>query len=166
MIAAAVAGLFGRCRPTAIAGFVVAVVVDAVQRQLVRSFTHVGEEVTKAVRSLPSVADFDAASTVVFVKSIFGTTTPIKHSLPRTIRRRTSLSFAGVSMFRHSDTHRFKFVAATRCGVSFSQVLALNRTYDTTIADTSPMSIAYVFDGYKAAKLTSGEINEVHRDRP
>jgi hypothetical protein len=157
--------LLGRS-PTAIARRIWAVIVDAIQCFAVRTIAHVGEKIAKTAWSLPSIADLNAPPAIRRPKFIFGTTAPVKHGLPRTMRRRTIFPLTGVSMFRCPDTCCFDFMAAARFGVPFSQVLALDDASGTARATATPVSVPYVLNRRKAAKLMSSEVNEVHRDQP
>ena|SRR5215467_15713105 len=65
--------------PTAIAWFVVAVIVDALKRVVVWSWSHVG---VKVFELLPALADFDAASTIVFVAWVVGVLAALPHAAP------------------------------------------------------------------------------------
>jgi len=69
-------------RPAAIVGRVVAIVVNAIQRHPFWSFTHIGEEVTKTVQPLPSLADLNAASAIRLPELVFGVRASRSHPAP------------------------------------------------------------------------------------
>ena len=84
--------------PLAISRLVVPLVVNAFDgKVLVRFAAHVRQEVRKRVS--PSLADFNSASTPIFILRIFGIQAPGFHVLPTNIFRDTHLVISvGVAM--------------------------------------------------------------------
>ena len=74
--------LFGPCRPSAVAGLVVAVGVDPVKRVIARRpLSHILKECLEAVA--PALAHCDAATAITMIIGRVGVKTPLLHGLPR-----------------------------------------------------------------------------------
>src|ERR1700674_1542412 len=86
-----VRGLLFRGRPTAIAGLIVPIVVDAVDRMLIRARPHVGKEAFKAgqatLTAAPAGTDRDAATAVVGEMIAVPIGAASHHAAPRDIFR-------------------------------------------------------------------------------
>lgn len=91
MVVSSVVSLFYGSRPAAIARFVVAVYVYAVNRVLGRwSRTHVGVEVLDRV--FPSVANGDPTTAIIGVVLVSGVEAPMLHQVPYCVLRSESQS--------------------------------------------------------------------------
>ena len=80
-----VAALDVFARPSAVGRFVIAVVVDAIERRFWRSYSHVGK---KVVEQFPRIAEGDASSSVVFKSDDIGIGAALDHATPRLISPR------------------------------------------------------------------------------
>lgn len=85
---AAIASLGLVCCPKAIAGFVMAAVVLALDLHTGRTFAHISQKILKG---LPPLADPNATSTVAF---IFQITAALQHRAPNRVRCRIFLTAA------------------------------------------------------------------------
>src|SRR5262245_27625895 len=74
--------LFCWCRPSTIGGFVVAVVVDALDPQAVRTSTHISQEVLVLI---PAFAHRDASTTIIFVAVEVRIVAALSNGYPRPI---------------------------------------------------------------------------------
>jgi len=162
-----ISGLFFRCRPSAIARFVVAVIIGpTIQTFVGRCFAHIGEKISKDV---PALADCDAAPTVVRIVFDVGVVTPVEHAVP------SSVSFSypastrvpmgcsrnvSLGIFR---SYYFFVVTATRQCASLFQAISTNDHFLTAIAKAQPFSPTLRFIALKdkqAAKSLTGDINK------
>lgn len=92
-VGASISGLLLRCGPAAVAWFVVAVVIDAVERVgRRRTQPHVGD---KFRESVPTFANRDSAPSIDGIVSDLRVHAPAAHVLPRPILRR---SFASMTL--------------------------------------------------------------------
>ena len=82
-----VARLLLEGRPATVALLVVAVVVDAVQREPGRAFSHVVEEVLETV---PALADGDTPTAVAWPVAARWTAAPLQHARPRVVSSRAT----------------------------------------------------------------------------
>jgi hypothetical protein len=82
MVGAAIIGLFQSVRPSAIAGFVVAIYIYAIQRMSVWARPHVVEEIDE---QSPPLAYPDASPAVISVFRIFSVSASRLSAIPRTI---------------------------------------------------------------------------------
>lgn len=80
-----VAVLLNHGGPSAVAGLVMAVAVDAVQRHAGRPFPHVSEEI---LEFQPPLADRDPTSAVMGVRGVPGIEAAGHHPIPRSVRSR------------------------------------------------------------------------------
>ena len=81
-LCAPIVGLLTPSRPPTVAGFVISIVVDAIESQFRRSFAHVGEEV---VKEMPSLTHIDASPAVMLEVLVCGIAASIEHAGPRFI---------------------------------------------------------------------------------
>ena len=85
--------------PAAIAGFVISVIVDAIEEHAVRRLAHIRQKVLEA---LPALADFDAAAAVVLEPLMRGVRAALFHLCPALVGRRAPASMdsdAGAQFF-------------------------------------------------------------------
>ena len=136
----AIISLLFRRSPTAIAGFVRTVVVDAVERQSKRRIAHVGIEVFKYE---PSFTDCDAATAVVFPVFVVWIGAASEHFRPSIIRCRFALS-RGLSVFLAASAKNIEFVASTADRVSGSQVANHNDARRSASAEALPAGISHL----------------------
>lgn len=83
MCRACVRVLLFMCRPSAIARFVIAIVVDSLNRQLTWSTPHVSEERSEAVA--PAIADLNSARSIVTKLRAFRVVAALNHRVPHMI---------------------------------------------------------------------------------
>lgn len=83
MLFTSIPRLFLPRSPAAIAGLIVAIIVDAIKSSSGRTFAHISEKVLKAV--FPPVADGDAASTISMKTPERGPRAALLHGLPRQV---------------------------------------------------------------------------------
>jgi hypothetical protein len=83
-VAALIEALFRISRPTAIAGFVMAIIVDAVQGSPGRTIAHVSQECLE--RLTPSLADGNAPAAIPEIGAMAGVGTSLNHPMPRAVR--------------------------------------------------------------------------------
>lgn len=94
-----VACLFGRSGPSHIVWFIVAVIVNAINRVFYRrTFAHVRQEILK--RLAPSLTDFDASSAVACIRNMLGIGTSGYHARPDKVFRRCIAWINAVAMFQ------------------------------------------------------------------
>jgi hypothetical protein len=74
----------GVCDPSAIAGFVIPINVNAVQHVAIRSRSHIGNELMEAI---PALANRDAPPAVVFPRLRVGIAATAAHVLPDCVER-------------------------------------------------------------------------------
>jgi hypothetical protein len=98
--------LLAACRPAAIFQGITFVVVDAVQRQILRSVAHVREEILELMPALRSV---DSASPIIIEARMFRIPAALNHGSPDLIFR--SLLPPRVAMPYVSCPHAEKFEA-------------------------------------------------------
>jgi hypothetical protein len=152
MSAAAIVGLFLHGRPTAIARFVIPVVVDAVDREAMRALTHVSQEI---IEDQPSFADSDAAPSIVFPNMAFWIEASGFHGRPRTVGVSNAfLVCGGVPVSGLSFPFSLKAPAAR--GVATRQIVADGDDFDTAITETQE---AFVFS-LGVRKLQDGQATE------
>src|SRR6185437_14179024 len=116
----------------AIARFVVAVDIDAVERPKRRRVAHVGDEILEAE---PAFADANAASAVPNKGRIIWIETPLKHIAPAPIDARRPAA-SGVTV-RHQMV---ALQAPVTAGKSAAQMGSVDDALATTIADADPNS--------------------------
>jgi hypothetical protein len=78
----AIVGLFFWRRPTAIAGLVISIVVDAVDSQTRRRLAHIGE---KALELTPSFANSDASTAIAGKSNMMRVGATFEHSRPASV---------------------------------------------------------------------------------
>ena len=123
-----------RC-PAAISRFVIAVWVDAIKRQSVWLFTHVSEKGCERIE--PSFANRDALSAVLLKLWNIRVETPRFHVSPTHIGRRYPPSPTMI-MFQRPCEEKIKLVTSAACCLSFSQTVASNNEFNSTVAKTQP----------------------------
>jgi hypothetical protein len=131
--------LFRRC-PTAIARFVVPVIVrEAIKRMFKgRSLAHVCQEIRKAT---PSLAGRNAAPAIVFVPGIIGVEAPILHASPNSIRRIDVAMPDGVTMNQCIPSRStFPSTRTTGRRISSKQIVGSNHRFISAIALAIPHS--------------------------
>jgi len=79
VIVAAVAQLFFRCHPFAVAGFIAFAVIDAVDPHPFRRLAHIGK---KVIEYEPAFTDSNAATAVMSIVSVVGVETAVLDGLP------------------------------------------------------------------------------------
>lgn len=148
-----VAALFAVCRPPAITGFVISVVIWVSINRMPgrRTFTHIRKEVLK--RFKPTVAYFYAPTAIIFIAQGVSIQASVFQRLPAFIFRR----------FVHPVLH--SFAAAARFCKTHTKVLGKNYFGYSALAKAIPSSAPVArlcgFQNRKPAKLLSSEIDSV-----
>lgn len=144
--------LLGRCPPT-IPGFVVAVVVDAVDRHADRSFTHVRQEVREVA---PPLAHNDALSAVSIPAPGIWVVAPSNHRLPCAVGCGTAnrVSVDGGAFFPKAS--------AGFCSAIF-KLRWCNNCFSATVTPATPsrsagLGISCSFDNTKTIEALSSNV--------
>jgi hypothetical protein len=144
-----------------------AVIVDAVQRVSGRwSAPHVRKEGLKGL--LPAFTDSDAATSIVFVATIFGIIAPAVHRLPGCVlashTRDARVPMRGVAL--PDSLPRFPVQASTALGVTLAQVVASHDRVRPTIAAARPENASAtavnLVPNNQSAKPLAGESDNSH----
>jgi len=156
--------------PSAIAGFVITVYVDAVQRGGVWSFSHIAKEGHEI--GTPRLADHDAAPTVVFVTSDLWIGASRKRSLPTVVgsSMKFGVSMSGLKLSGLQSGPRYFFAkATTRACLTRPEILRADRPALAAFTLNNPARLAmnstivlgcFGDDGKSAEFLTSKIPNE------
>ena len=150
-ICSCVSRLLFLCCPSAVAGFIVTVVVDAINRQFARwPFSHIGQEVLKLT---PPIAHANAPSAIVLVCPIGAAIADVKHSTPRVPSRRKRHSVCAILGPPNPR-------ASTGRSVSVVEILHNNVNQRATVAYTRPQRLfgivsAAISNGRQATKPLS-----------
>lgn len=135
--------LFSSTRPSAIARFVIAIIVDAVNGKSGRSMTHICEKGLEAIT--PTVAHLDASATVVCIVPRVWVAASLNHAGPSTIFRCLP-AMPRVSMRQRAATLRrmiapvaaaaLQFVSPKigRCGSHGGPALAFAAPHGSSVA--------------------------------
>jgi hypothetical protein len=123
-----------RC-PTAISRFVIAAWINAIKRQTVRFFAHVGEKSFERIE--PSFANRDALGSILLKLWNIRIETSRFHVSPTQIGRGNQLS-STVSVFKRSSGEERKFIASATGCVSPSQAAASGDNFSSAVAKTQP----------------------------
>lgn len=99
---ASVEGLLGRRCPSAIAGFVVAVIIDPVNLVAVWRLAHIGKEVGEGIP--PSIADADPARSVVVVSIAIRVGASLHHAAPHIVNRMLAHAVSGAGFALEAAT--------------------------------------------------------------
>lgn len=136
---AAIVKLLLACCPTAVVGFVVAVVVDPVNAQLQRwPLAHVGQEILE--RTSPAITHSDSASTVVSELRMVGASATFDHRMPRGVADRVRFAVDGSAV-----RHVFAAEATATCGRALQQIVAIdNHLVPVTLANAPPERAAAI----------------------
>lgn len=129
-----------RC-PSAVAWFVVPIVVDSVDTvKIRRSASHVDEEVLVGV---PVFANRDATSAVVFEHAVVCVLAPAEHSRPRSVLGGffTIAPFTMSSAFLSTLHSEFDAEAPTRFRLAVSQHVTAQRFFLPTVASAKPREL-------------------------
>ena len=130
----AIVGLFSRCGPTAIRGFIVAVIVDAINRVFrAGTWPHVVQKLFKRVQ--PCLADVNATAAVVGIALNVGIQTAFAHVVIGTIFRARSVA-SRVSMNITDGGDALAMQTATRARVSRQQLFDDERAFRAAITST------------------------------
>lgn len=164
---ALVGTLFLGSRPSAIARFVVAVVVDAVKGCPNGTWPHIGKEVLKGV---PAFADRDSSASIAVEVGSSWVGAALVHIVPDDVLTAPS-PLAGMAMLSgvgSVEPHPVDTKAATTTGVALCQVAARDDDVGTAFAVTepgdTPTDPPLWLDGRKAAELLAGEIGRSGRN--
>lgn len=132
----AIVCLFSSCRPSAVAGLIIPVVVDAVNR-VVKAWT-LAHVVTKSIKRVePSIADRYAAFTVAVKAGCQRAKTAVSHRLPRFVGNAVAATVRDAPVFRNID----RKTPATPASVAnrfISQIRTCSKAFISAGASTSP----------------------------
>jgi hypothetical protein len=94
--------LLRTCRPSAVAGLIITIIVDAVYRIIeARAFSHIIAKSLKRIQ--PSIANRDSAFAVAVKASCKRSKTSVFHSLPRSIRCTFGFTMSDAPVASHID---------------------------------------------------------------
>lgn len=129
-----VALLLGACCPSAIRRFVVAIIVDPIQRMIRRrAAAHVGEE--RFVGSHPSVTNDNPAPAVTGIPLVVRVNTALSHVYPRVILGRPRTR-PRVPVCRLGSAALIAMVAAATQRLASSQIRPFHNSLGTTVTAT------------------------------
>jgi hypothetical protein len=126
--------LLQMARPAAVARFVVAIVVDAIDRLVRRRLTHIGEERREALGARPALTNPDAARAVVAL-IVSGRPATGMHRLPNAIGAGSVAPSAG-AVLDDMLAQAAAIVAAAR-----TQIRAAHLAFYATIAAAKPSAV-------------------------
>ncbi len=142
---ASIGVLFGKCRPCAIVGRVVKIVVLAVDRMLRTRFrSHICKKVSKGIS--PPFTYRNSPASPIGISGIFRVLTAIFHAGPRIIFR-TSLRSARSPMTHSRTASHVQFTPQTAAAsrVADSQVVRCRNTFSATFTDAVPADAVILF---------------------
>jgi hypothetical protein len=153
--------LFAHGGPAAVSGFIVSIVVDAVNTVSSGwSWTHVEKKIGEAVDTCPSIADCNASSPITWPSGRFAITATTPHVLPRAVFGSRSMSSSSVP--QGSLARLFSVVAPTRHNVSEAQRGGLyNLGRRTAVALDAPTLFPSVVEYYQTPDAPTAHINQV-----
>lgn len=153
-----VCGLLLPRGPAAVAGFVIAVVVDAIQRQARRWFAHILEEGLEAVP--PPGADGDPAPAVILKRFFVRVVAALHHSVPSAVR----MAWLAVPIMPVSSSRPAGVTAeaAARSGMAIAQSDTVHAGPCPAVAQAMPSPAAVLIAigsaGGQAAKALTCDI--------
>lgn len=151
-------------RPAAIAGFVVPVIVDAIERQAGGPWPHVRKEGVERVQ--PTLTHLDPAPAVVAIVHEGRLRAPRNHRTPRIVLGRLSPLFAtALAVNRVSDGVQVGCKATARIDVAIPQVRSASLNDSSAVAVASPpcprASVFDSFDDRQAANANASHVDEI-----
>jgi hypothetical protein len=151
--------LLSSSRPSTIVGRVSAFVVDAVERAISWSFTHIGDKVPKVV---PAFANGNTAPSVIFVGLVFFVAAPIVHAEPRSICEIVS----GMPVPR---VVTLPFKTPTRTSITEPQISVSNTHPVAASASAKPINLSVFAMGNvesgQALKTLTGDVDVMNHNR-
>ena len=156
------ARLFPSC-PAAIAGLVIAIVVDPIKQLANRLFPHVGIEVLEAMP--PTIADRDASTTPVFELLVVGVVTALKHALPSFVRLGFD-AIAGVTVRCSSRNSDLSTQTAARMGKPTSDIALVSNAFGAAVAAKAPALAVNRFKGDQSPEPMARDINKFGHGAP
>jgi hypothetical protein len=156
--------LFMVGRPAAVTRLIVTVVVDAIQRHVIRTFAHVSEKVAEAVWSLPPFTYLDAAPAIGLPEFVLGVRASCSHPTPSLPHCRP-LADLSVPVTKVSLTSPLVHQAAARLYSSVTNMAALDDFLGAAIASAKPQNmlagvVASLSNNRQAAKALVCQIDE------
>src|SRR5690606_33623769 len=127
---------------------VVAVVVNAIQGQPMRTFAHVGEKIGEVA---PVVANRYAASSVLGMMAA-----PVPHIFPRLVRWADRLRGQAVAVFEKSLARLFRAVTAAGFGVTAPQFRGVHFGQISAVAEAQPCAFSTFVPGRHKGEQSSG----------
>ena len=147
--------LLGGCRPAAVSGLVISVVIDAVKPHARRRLAHVGEEVLEGE---PPFADRNAAGAVIREPSVIRIAASLDHRRPASVGRGLRAS-GRMAVFQVPGDELIPVKAPAACGAS-SQIGTVDADFSSAVADAAPSRTALIAGDDKATKAVAGDIFE------
>jgi hypothetical protein len=143
----AISRLFFQGCPATIAGFVIAVVFNAIKGLVDRALTHVGKEVRK---SQPPFAYSNSTISVVFPSRVFRVGTSTDHVLPRSVGTRSlSVNYMAVGFWFAS------LMLGTVCDASAFEIGGAGNRLVSAVANAYPTRASELID------VRKGDSNEL-----
>lgn len=156
-VPARVARLFTAGSPAAIAGLVIAVVVDPLDRGLLRRRAHVGEEVLELQ---PAFADRDPAAAVIDVRPVDRVTASAQHGEPAAVHRRPlAAGVAAMAVLQELGGGGVLLQASARASVPGQQSMAALRDLRAANAHASPVQAVSALDYAKPPERLARQVN-------
>ncbi len=153
--------------PAAISRFVVAVIVGAIEHFSRWTFSHIGEEVSKAIGSTPTLADGYASTTVVSVLREIFVVASGEHVRPRLI---LTGRFTSNSMAVGGETSACCILSQTPARTRCARVkyATLDDALLAAVAFTKPLSLSVrcvgnTFHDSKTTKALVYDVDSFHR---
>lgn len=126
--------------PTAVPGFVIAVIVDAIECETIWSRSHVSKEVCELQ---PALAHFDTSATIMFVIATMRIRASVTHCAPR-LPFRASIALFCLPMQKVCMKEKVTVETSARTSVSCAKFFALYDNFLAAITATSPKCFAVV----------------------
>lgn len=154
--------LLASCSPSTVAGFVIAVVVDAIQGIFRgRPVSYVGIEVLKF---LPPFANGDSSSAIEPIADVRRLQAARDHAAPNSVDVVAGFAVGSVPVTKDFPNH-LMMEAPAGCGLPLTERLPNYLLFGSTIALTEPFRISFWLNGRPAYhnKATKSFASEVYR---
>ena len=145
------------CRPSTIGGFIVSVVVDAVNAMLWRGFSsHIGKKIGV---NQPAFTHRNASPSIILPTFVVGISTSFPHRNPSAIFQR-STGLTAFAMFIIEMGRQFFMQASARFGVARAHGIAFDLEFCSTFANASPRAISSVSKDKQSSETLTRDIDE------
>lgn len=170
MAACTVPILLRQCRPSTVFGRVGTVVINTVNRMLIRrSWTHITQKRCEAIS--PALTDFNATSAVASVATNIRVSTARFHRVPYTVLSggRATMRRIKMGVVAFVRNSRTLTTSAGSCVALLSEGSSADNFLSSTIASAQPSRLSTfvtcAFEYYQKAKTLTGEVFDWHRHR-